>query len=804
MPGFSPREIQVESAYALMLVRSANPQNLNTMTNITCSIRRCRSDRVFKLTLSVLAALSLNLTSSGQSADRPPVSNEDEQPIELPEFTVSTEKGDQYRAEDSISAVRIRSALIDTASSISVMTRAMMDDLGPTRIFDATRYVAGVQEGRGIQFSDRQIIRGFENNGRTVDNFLQGGQGGSAADNLDESVIDRIEVAKGPNAILSPAGAPGGSINVITKSPNFNTSQRSVTTVLGLYDAQKISVDATGPFSKGSPLAYRLIASVQDSRRYWSNDARLRGKVFAPMISYKLSDKTQITFKLIAAEHWVYREPAYILDPAVTASTSDPYLAPGFSTKSRNGIQPWSHVGTHTADAFVLLTSTLSQHLTMRFAANGRYYHEDSMQEFFSTPGLTNRYNPYTGELTQDSTWALDTATNTYVATASPYFNPTAIPVRGDKQSATHKTGTVQNDFAMKYQFGSVSSQTVVGWAAARQTSATEGWNGTLPALDLTNTGLRADPVWGTSLAYNPLSNFTNWQLYVSEKMGFWKEMIQLSAGALRYGTRTESSNGLTPAAAPSVLSGSKDMYLGSILVKPMKQLSAYYSYSTNATPTIANNTAMWRDGKQHEVGVKSEFFNKRLSFNVAYFKIAQTNVTVPNPERQVDITAPEQLISDQKNNGMEFEVMGGITKNFSVVATYTHLKMRDSLGRPVRAVADKNAALLLNYRFDDNSTFKGLAVNLGVTYNGRRPGDTTSGNFTELGVIKKQSFYIAPYYVTTLGVNYKRDHMAYRLSVDNLLNDNGYLQQAGGRVSGTGLSTATGINVKLSTTYQF
>ena len=140
-----------------------------------------------------------------------------DEPIKLSEFSVSGSPADRYRATDAVSGVRVRAALIDTASSISVLTREMMDDLAPTRIFDATRFVAGVQEGRGVQFQDRMIIRGFEtqNGARTVDNFLQSAD----ADNVEETVIDRIEVSKGPNAILSPSGAPGGSVNVILKTP---------------------------------------------------------------------------------------------------------------------------------------------------------------------------------------------------------------------------------------------------------------------------------------------------------------------------------------------------------------------------------------------------------------------------------------------------------------------------------------------------------------------------------------------------------------------------------------------------------
>src|ERR1051326_1625363 len=170
-----------------------------------------------------------------------------------------------------------------------------------------------------------------------------------------------------------------------------------------MFRAQTLSLEMSGPFSAGRPFAYRLVGSWQDSRRYWSEDSRLRGKSFAPMFSWRISDKTLLTVKLVAAEHWIYREPLLIIDPNTNASTSDPAIAPGLYKKGRNGIQPWSHVGTHTADGFVQLTTALNQNISVRAAANARYYFEDSDQDFLSTPGLNNRYHPMTGELTQDT-----------------------------------------------------------------------------------------------------------------------------------------------------------------------------------------------------------------------------------------------------------------------------------------------------------------------------------------------------------------------------------------------------------------
>jgi len=178
--------------------------------------------------------------------------------------------------------------------------------------------------------------------------------------------------------------------------------------------------------------------------------------------------------------------------------------------------------------------------------------------------------------------------------------------------------------------------------------------------------------------------------------------------------------------------------------------------------------------------------------------------VTVPNPAYQTDPTQPQQLVSDLKNHGMEFTVMGAVTPQLSLVGTYSYLHMRDALGRHVRGVADNLAALLLNYRFDQGD-LKGLSAAFGVTYTGRRAGDVPSINYTALRVVTQVSFYLKPQYTTTLSLRYNwKDKVIYRLNIDNLLDQRGYISVAGGRVSGTGLTTQTGTNIKFSTTFQF
>jgi iron complex outermembrane receptor protein len=766
--------------------------------------------RCFVLAGLCAALVHLPLAAQTSPAPKPATASPaaTEEVVALSAFTVSETTADRYHAADAVSAVRVRAALIDTPSSITVLTREMMDDLAPGRVFDVTRYAAGVQEGRGIQFQDRMIIRGFEtqNGARTVDNFLQSAD----ADNVEESIIDRIEITKGPNAILSPAGAPGGSLNIITKSASFRPS-RVLTAQVGLFNSQKVMIDWGGLLGDGKRVAYRVVGSVQDTRTYWSSDARNKNRALAPMITWRISDKTQLTVKLVGAEHFIFREPALIIDPNTAPGAVDPKLAPGFDYNGLNGTQTWSQVKTHSGDVFATLTTSLNEHMSFRFAVNGRNYFSDADQEFVNgLPGLANRYNPYTGDLTLNTVWALadstqphNATTNRYVGTVTPYFNPTAIPVRGQIQWTRLKTANAQADQLITYQFGEVSSQTVLGAGFSRQYGHSPSKDpGPLPSIDLTKPTPYAYPAYPAALTADNGSSFTNSQYFINQRFGFFKNRLYLTGGILRYSTVTKAWNILT-GAAPSVLDDSKDLKSYSLLWKVRDNVSLYYSHSINASPTIANNLPLWREGVQKEYGVKTEFFNRKLSLNGSYFEISQTNVTVPNPARQNDPTAPQTLVSDLNNKGFEFELMGQLVENLSVIATYSHLHMRDALGRMVRAVADNNSSLLVNYRFKGGE-LNGLALNYGVSYSGKRAGDAPV-NYTALNVVGKTGFFLKSQFVDTLGATYRlNDRYTFRLNVDNMFDRKNYLAVAGGQFWGTGLTTATGVNVRFTTTVKF
>jgi outer membrane receptor protein involved in Fe transport len=162
---------------------------------------------------------------------------------------------------------------------------------------------------------------------------------------------------------------------------------------------------------------------------------------------------------------------------------------------------------------------------------------------------------------------------------------------------------------------------------------------------------------------------------------------------------------------------------------------------------------------------------------------------------RGLDPTQPAVLFQDQKNDGIEMEVMGGLTKNLSVVASYSNMHLRDTLGRRVRNVPDETANLLLNYHVLPNAS-----VFAGLNHVGDTAAETAPGSLTSLGVVKQVSVYVPGRTIINAGGSYRWNRVNFSLNVDNVLNKKG-IWQASGR---TALVGFTPINVKATIRYSF
>ena len=134
---------------------------------------------------------------------------------------------------------------------MKVLNNSFLKAVNPFNMADVLNYTGGAQNGALNWTPGRLAIRGFSGDGDYTDSFAP-----TAASVVDPVVFERFEVIKGPSSIfLAADGSPGGLINKITKSPLASQST-TISTQVGLYDANRVSIDSTGPIMGNKKLLY--------------------------------------------------------------------------------------------------------------------------------------------------------------------------------------------------------------------------------------------------------------------------------------------------------------------------------------------------------------------------------------------------------------------------------------------------------------------------------------------------------------------------------------------------------------------
>jgi outer membrane receptor protein involved in Fe transport len=705
-----------------------------------------------------------------------------------------------------MSAARIRTALIDTPATVNVITSDFLQDIGAASLFDATQYVSGIGNGRlagGSGILDRQTIRGYENDGRTIDNFNSGFQA-----NLDPLLYERVEIVKGPNAILAPTGTPGGAINVITKSPQFTRSNLAQLEV-GRFFANKLSVDSTGPLAGSKQLAYRVIAGYQDASSFVPGS--IRQWSVNPQLTYKFSERSKLTLKFNYVQWGTYgaaQNPSITIhaSPSVAngATISTDTVANGFRYGENNGSSAtWAARTDRVERGLAEYTTALTDRISMRLAGMRHYDHFWTDFTGLATPGQSNqssRYDPNTGIYTPELVWSRNAA-GQWISTPSPQYDPTSIPRTAGYQHSWINDTQIQNDYAGNFAFSGVSVQPLIGGSWQRTTTLDRQYSavaGQLPNLNLfAPVDTPAHPTAYTIGSHTYTRN-TKKQVYAFTRLGFFGDRLFVTGGIARLWLNVPVENRRT--GTSTLLDGSTNTPLGGALFKATKEISIYYSYSTNANGVLFNGQALFQEGKQHEFGVKSEFFNQRLSISAAHFQIKQNNIVTPNPSFFIDpINNPQSFKADLANHGYELDIVGGLTKEVTVLASYTNMKLRDAFSRRLRNIPDETLNAMLKYDVREG-TLKNFGVFAGVTHVGDQAGENPATTATPLGVVTQVSFYAPARTIANAGANYKIGNYRLNLNVDNVF-DKKTIWEPSGRFS---LAPYPGINYRLSATMTF
>jgi iron complex outermembrane receptor protein len=171
----------------------------------------------------------------------------------------------------------------------------LIEAVGATRLSDALELVSGIsqQNNRG-GVMDNLAIRGFlgtPDGGAEyyVDGFLANR---GMAPPRDPATADRIEILKGPSGALFGDIDPAGRVNIVSKTPRFETGG-SLTATVGSFGLQRGELDVTGPIT--DTLAGRLVL-VGETSDGWRDPVGLDRSVIAPSLTWRPTANARLTY----------------------------------------------------------------------------------------------------------------------------------------------------------------------------------------------------------------------------------------------------------------------------------------------------------------------------------------------------------------------------------------------------------------------------------------------------------------------------------------------------------------------------
>lgn len=212
----------------------------------------------------------------------------------LPTVTVTADQGaaaQSYNPLVSSSATKGTAPLRDIPQTVNVVGPELIADQGVRSLADALTNVPGVTLNMGDGQRDQFAIRGFTAIG---DTYLDGVRD-DALYFRDLSNTERIEVLKGPAAVLYGRGSSGGIINRVSKLPTTQAI-REVTMQLDTEGEKRISFDTAGALGDGGH-AFRLTGAFEDSTGF-RDESFLKREAIAPSVDLKLGEDTRLLLQL--------------------------------------------------------------------------------------------------------------------------------------------------------------------------------------------------------------------------------------------------------------------------------------------------------------------------------------------------------------------------------------------------------------------------------------------------------------------------------------------------------------------------
>lgn len=560
-----------------------------------------------------------------------------------------------YSIQHSITFTKTDTALVNVPQAITVVTRELIDDQAMHSIGDVTRYVpgAGIAQGEGNR--DTPVLRG---NSTTADFFIDGVRDDTQYFR-DLYNVDRVEVLKGPNAMIFGRGGSGGLINRVTKQAT-SAPVSDLTLQAGSWDQYRATLDVGQAIDH--TLTFRVTGLYEDSGSY-RDDVTLRRHGVNPTLAWTLTARTTLR------AGYEYFHDERVADRGIPSFQGRP-VQTAASTFFGDPARSRAEVSVNTVFAVLdhRFANGASLRNNTRFSGYAKFY-----QNVF--PGAVN-----------------DAGTSVAI---SAYNNAT------DRDNLFNQT-----DVVFPFATGSMQHQLLAGLEFGRQETDNLRNTGYFTTVSPTTTSVLvplSNPRTTLPVTFRPgATDADNHGIAKTVAVYAQDQVTLLPRLQAVVGVRLErfSVDFLNRRSAATIASDDRLVSpRAGLIFKPADKISLYAGYSTSYVPrageqlsslTLTNRSLDPENFKNYELGLKWDI-RSDLAFTAAAYRLDRSNVVIPDP---ADPTK-SLLVDGQRAKGVELGVTGRLAKRWSIAGGYAYQDGRIKTTQSATVVAGARLAQL-------------------------------------------------------------------------------------------------------------
>lgn len=520
--------------------------------------------------------------------------------------------GKRSQHEEVATATRTNTPAKLVPQAIDSVKASELTAFGQPTLSEALTGIPGVNASGDTRF-DGVNIRGFS----ASNDFYLDGFRDDMQYTRDLGNTERVEVLKGPAAVLYGRGSTGGIVNRVSKKPQKGL-ESSVSAQVGSFDSRRLAADLNGEAGEQVQVRLNLAQEDKDSFR---NGVTSKRTLLAPSVNWEINDKLNWLLQYERNEH--DRTP----DRGIPGVNGRPADVPK------------------------------------------EYVYSDTRRDFIDDVAQSTR-----SRLSWDinDQWQLRQQLG-YTSLDSQFDNTYVTSVKGDKvtrarwQQDLKANSLISNtEVEGQLQTGPVEHRLLVGFE--------QNWQERTPKLYQNATAIPAGNLYdpGSLPTYDSamkLSSDANhkvrgYGLYVQDQLslGDW----HLLAGLRRDDfTVTSRRNDLNKEETVSVSSLSPRLGL---VWNPIEEHAFYASYSKTFTPVGGeligitpgdkNNNLDPQHTRLYEGGVKSDWLDGRLATTLSLYRLEMYN------KRSKDPLDPTKVILTglQRTEGIELSARAQLT----------------------------------------------------------------------------------------------------------------------------------------------